>query len=346
MRNGRRFVLPFAALCAGVAAFALAGCSSDPEGPAPFGDPAGTGTATGPGQRDDAAYSTPEERAELDALEIGADEPILDEGDLDGAEAGTTELLDNPVEDDEELAPEVDTSDVLPASHALGLPGANVGSHPITGSVFECIDGKKNSVTAPRAVRTFAETSYVVKSAKDFGLDPRTYTWTQLPSQAFAAAKISPGDGSKSVKDYLLRDGNVINLAYNTPRVGGVATDTLAVGDHTLGFHRVKSTKKRPALIYSPTDLASRPRIIFAYGELAGRFGWLALPAFMKGRAVTPPSNDACDGRPDGGYCTTILGNSGFVCKGGKTVQTATCPADKPLCVGPGENGAPLRCDG
>ena len=44
--------------------------------------------------------------------------------------------------------------------------------------------------------------------------------------------------------------------------------------------------------------------------------------------------------------CATVLGNSGFVCEGGETVQTATCPADKPLCAGPGGNGAPLRCDG
>jgi hypothetical protein len=491
MKHDRRFALPFLALCVGLGAV---GCSSSENGGAPpFETPS---AEQGPGDRDDPAFSTPEERAELDELEIGQDEPIVDEGDLDGAEAGTVTLLDNPVEDDEELVPDVDTSDVLPAAHPFGLPGANVGPHPITGSVFKCIDGKKNPVgrcvcggsplncqlpnsqpgrnrylppdfvaeldrrvpaadragkieggkwevrphtilfeggggargsftspcvqwspdgapafvpgdpaktcvkinfgqvkkmqadgdavahsyvyafnvfvngtvdasgwiklgdvtratdlramgsTAPRRVRTFSPTHYVVKSAKDFGLDPRTYTWTQLPSHAFAAAKISPGDGSKQVKDYLLRDGNVINLAYNTPRVGGVSTDTLAVGDHTLEFHRVKSTKKRPALIHAPTDLASRPRIIFAYGELAGRFGWLALPAFMKGNAHTPPSSDACDGRPDGGYCVVINGSSGFVCKGGKTVQAVTCPAEKPLCAGPGEDGSSVKCDG
>ncbi|MDB4944751.1 MAG: hypothetical protein JWP97_4285 [Labilithrix sp.] len=218
-------------------------------------------------------------------------------------------------------------------------------------NVVRAADVAAMGTHVPRAVRSFVSTKYVVKSAEDFGLDPATYSWTKLPAQDFAAAKVAPGDGSKQVKDYLLRDGNLLNLAYNTPRVGGVAADTFAIGHETVGFKRVRSTKQRPALVWAPTDLKRRPRIIFAYGEIAGRFGWVALPSFMRGDVARPAAAsgggaDPCSGKPDGGFCDVILQKTGTVCKDGKTVGHATCPDDKPLCAGPGQNGEPLMCDG
>lgn len=196
---------------------------------------------------------------------------------------------------------------------------------------------------APRRVRSFVSTKYVIKSARDWGQTPETFASDRLP--AWAQSKVAPGPGSRKVRDYLLRDGNLINLAYGTPRVGGAATDTFYVADAALGFKRVRSTTRRPTLVRVPVDDRSRPTLIFAYGSIEGRFGWVAIPAFRRGEvranAAAAPA-DSCAGKADGVYCSAAATDAGYFCRGG-VLTTVKCQGGQ-RCVGGSPDGQVLQC--
>ncbi|MDB4944752.1 MAG: hypothetical protein JWP97_4286 [Labilithrix sp.] len=214
----------------------------------------------------------------------------------------------------------------------------------------------KMGTHSPPHVTKLVATSYVVRSAKDYGLDPATFRQDQLSGAAtwsFLKNK-APQDGSREANDYLLNNGNIVNLAYATPGVGGPATDTLPVGDHTLGFERARSTKSRPAIVWVPVyDTAQKAhKMFFVYGRIDDRYGWMAAAAIMKGKvkpgATGPSTGDPCEGKSDGAYCTEILKSTGYACQGGKTVAQppAPCPGDRPFCVGQGAVTSTLACDG
>lgn len=199
------------------------------------------------------------------------------------------------------------------------------------------IDAMPTAAPARPKSMKLSSTKYVVKSATDY---PDTPT-------AFMEAKVGnhpeqdTADSNHKVGDYLLHD-NIINLAFGTPGVGGPATDTRLVQDHSLRFRRAVSTTKYPTLVYSKTTSSSRKRLIFAYGEIGGRFGWLATPAFETGDYVAPA--DKCTGVPDSTACDVALGYTGRVCRGGKTVKLLSCPIATPNCQGGDETTQTLKC--
>lgn len=199
------------------------------------------------------------------------------------------------------------------------------------------------------AASSFAKTSFVVKSAQDWGSDPAHFTEAALP--LYAQAKVSPGrEANRKVGDYLLKNGNVWNLAYNTPGVGGVGTDTFVVAHDALAFRRVKSTAARPTLLRVKVyDNAARKTEVFAYGEVAGRFGWVALDAIKIG-AVDPhaPTTgvfaDKCAQKADGTYCDEVAPSLGHVCRSHQIAGALQCPAPYTICSGPSPDGTSLIC--
>ncbi len=207
----------------------------------------------------------------------------------------------------------------------------------------------------PRAGSSFAATSYVVKSAEDYGCAPASYVSTTcLP--AWAQLKIRPKSGpdvSEKARDYMLRDGNVLNLAYQTPLVGGAATDTFVVSAGALAFKRLKSTSAshrtilRIALYETKDATHAGTKVVgkmyFVYGEMAGRFGWVAAAAIKKGTVASAPTgSDTCVGKADGLYCSPI--NPGaFECKNGSIASGQYCVAPK-KCVGPNGPGTTIVC--
>lgn len=191
---------------------------------------------------------------------------------------------------------------------------------------------------APRRVGNLATTKYVIKSARDWGQSQASFASARLPG--WALSKVAPGPGSRKVGDYLLRDGNLINLAYGTPRVGGAATDTFYVEHETVEFKRARSSAQRPTLVRVPVDDRTRPTLIFAYGSIKGRFGWVALPAFKRGTARSGGGRSAaptgllsfCAGKPDGVHCDPAKADRGYLCRAGATTAV-TCSSGM-KCVG------------
>jgi hypothetical protein len=214
-------------------------------------------------------------------------------------------------------------------------------------NVLQKADLVKMGSHAPRRIRSFVATKYIVKSARDWGQDPATFASDKLP--AWAQDKVAPGSGSKKVRDYLLRDGNVINLAYATPGVGGAATDTFLVADRGLAFRRVKSTTARPTLVRIPVDGVKKKGMVFAYGSINARFGWVALAAIKQGsvaaNARPAPAASFCDGVADGTYCSDVFPLYGYTCRAGKVVAALECEANATKCRGASADGASLVCD-
>ncbi|MEA2752162.1 MAG: hypothetical protein QOI41_6305 [Myxococcales bacterium] len=199
------------------------------------------------------------------------------------------------------------------------------------------------------AASSFAKTSFVVKSAQDWGSDPAHFTEAALP--LYAQAKVSPGrEANRKVGDYLLKNGNVWNLAYNTPGVGGVGTDTFVVAHDALAFRRVKSTAARPTLLRVKVyDNAARKTEVFAYGEVAGRFGWVALDAIKIGAVdqhapTTGVFADKCAQKADGTYCDEVAPSLGHVCRSHQIAGALQCPAPYTICSGPSPDGTSLIC--
>ncbi|MDQ3605649.1 MAG: hypothetical protein M3418_05620 [Gemmatimonadota bacterium] len=82
-------------------------------------------------------------------------------------------------------------------------------------------------------------------------------------------------------KHYLLRSGNVVNLLYNLPGMGGVADDTYTVETGDV-FRRSKDVAVRKIAYYhKDSALYSEPfgYMEFMYGHVNGRYGWIAREA-------------------------------------------------------------------
>lgn len=205
------------------------------------------------------------------------------------------------------------------------------------------------TVAGRRVTRSasFSATDYVVKSAKDWGQEPAKFAAAKLPT--YAESKVAPGRAAnKKVGDYLLKDGNVWNLAYNTPGIGGIGTDTFVVAHQSLGFRRVKSTAARPTLVRVHVyDNTAKPSILFAYGSVGSRFGWVALDAIKTGKVSTSPTaglDGYCTGKPDGTYCNENASILGYVCRGGQVDHALRCAPPNTVCTGPSADGAELVC--
>lgn len=114
-------------------------------------------------------------------------------------------------------------------------------------------------------------------SGRDPGLGDyaTAFTVTGGNLAAFGDLKVDPNyTGShEAATDYLVRDGNVFNLLYNLPGVGGVATDTLPIGAR---FHRSLGVKAVEIPLYHPGGSVVVKHMEFVYGHVGSRYGWIA----------------------------------------------------------------------
>jgi hypothetical protein len=243
-------------------------------------------------------------------------------------------------------------------------PGAASGWIRLSTVVDKTELAKMGSHAARRA-NTFAPTKYVLKSAEDWGQTAASFSQDKLPTWSRSGV----GKSSDSVKPmaghYLLRNGNVINLIYSTPGAGGASTDTFLVGHEQLAFRRVKSTHARPTLVRIGVENPSHKSMVFAYGSIEGRFGWMALSSIKKGTvsSATPPAGtgtspgagsgpapgggpapSVCDGKADGTYCDDTFPMSGYTCAGGKLATALECPPPFTKCTGASADGKSLVC--
>lgn len=94
---------------------------------------------------------------------------------------------------------------------------------------------------------------------------------------AFGDLKVIPGytDSNGAASDYLVRPGNVLNLLYNLPCMGGVATDTLPLG---VRFRRSR-VEAHAIPLYRPGGRQVVDWLVFVYGHVNGRYGWIARDA-------------------------------------------------------------------
>ena len=231
---------------------------------------------------------------------------------------------------------------------AAGVPAS--GWVPFA-AIVEKAELAKMGAHTPRHVKTFASTSYVVKSAIDWKQDPKTFVADNLPSWALAGVGAATAHVKPQAGDYLLRNGNVINLIYSTPGVGGASTDTFLVDHEKLGFRRVTSTASHPTLVRIRVDDAKKKSMVFAFGSIAGRFGWIALDAIKSAAVVAaapapaPPSS-ICTGKADGTFCSDTFTMYAFTCKGGQLdpAKTLKCPFPQTQCRSVNADGT-LTCD-
>ena len=87
--------------------------------------------------------------------------------------------------------------------------------------------------------------------------------------------KITPNyaGANQAPTDYMLRGGKYVNLCYNLPGNGGVATDTFPVGVH---FERSRGVDSVSKPVYVPGTRHTVRQMVFVYGHIGGRFGWIA----------------------------------------------------------------------
>ena len=107
------------------------------------------------------------------------------------------------------------------------------------------------------------------------------FTVTGGDPNAFGDLKVDPNftGEHEAASDYLTRPGNVFNLLYNLPGVGGVTTDTLPIGAH---FHRSLDVKAVEIALYHPGGAKVAGHMMFVYGHVGSRYGWIAHEALSK----------------------------------------------------------------
>ncbi len=123
-------------------------------------------------------------------------------------------------------------------------------------------------------------------------------TWTVTggnPSE-FSGLKVTKGfSGSgRNATDYLKRPGNVVNLLYNLPGMGGVSIDTFPLG---VKFKRSKNVSQLDVPLYHPGGSQVIRVMKFIYGHIGGRYGWIARDALLMDPA--PASSPTPDPGPD-----------------------------------------------
>ena len=215
----------------------------------------------------------------------------------------------------------------------------------------------------------FAGTSYVVKSFAEYGAQLPRWTEGKVVKPTGTCEALMKKEKNAKVGDYIVRDNNTWNLAYNTPGPGGIAVDTFIVAKDALGFRRVRSTKARPTLVRVKVYCSSSMKsMVFAYGAITTksglRFGWTPLRAVRKGTpnaaaaAAAPgprpsgegvPSNqpateDICVGKTDGFYCLDVGDFAvGTKCQGGAPVSMVECKGGT-QCLGANASNTNIAC--
>lgn len=207
---------------------------------------------------------------------------------------------------------------------------------------------KMGDSTMRKATAGFVKTQYVIKSAKDYGCAEGAGFDSTKCLPAFSQLKIRPKSSpkvSEKMRDYMLRDGGFLNLAFQTPLLGGAAADTVIVRPNALGFRRVKSTKDAPTVIkislYHAKDKTHAGTKVlgkraFFYGELGGSFGWVAAAAIKPGKIAASSASESCEGKATGYYCATDPGEY-FYCNSRGFKVLGICAATT-KCI-PGADG-------
>lgn len=155
----------------------------------------------------------------------------------------------------------------IPEDH---VKGADIGRMPTT--------------TTPSA-SDFAATKYRFKTAADYGCTVQTFDEAKcLP--AYWSLKVRPNSRAKHERagDYLVR-ADAINLLYQTPLLGGAATDTFLV--ENLRFQRARSKDREHATIlrvrlYHRGGTVPVGHQNFVFGSIGARFGWVAAGALTR----------------------------------------------------------------
>lgn len=104
--------------------------------------------------------------------------------------------------------------------------------------------------------------------------------------------KVRPNitESNVAATDYLRRAGNVVNVLYSLPGMGGVATDTLPLG---VVFHRSHGVQEVDIALYHPGRSTVVGHMTFIYGHVSGRFGWIARDALTaRSQTPAPPANN------------------------------------------------------
>jgi len=92
-----------------------------------------------------------------------------------------------------------------------------------------------------------------------------------------------------AASDYLVRPGNVLNMLYNLPCMGGVSNDTLPLGAR---FRRAR-VEAHAIPLYRPGGQQVVDWLVFVYGHVNGRYGWIArdaLTAVPRGAPAPSPT--------------------------------------------------------
>ena len=162
---------------------------------------------------------------------------------------------------------------------------------------------------------------------------------------AIRSLKVTPSSTSTNEKlaDYLVRSDGTVGLNYNTPRLGGVATDHfLLVDGQPLSFERAYSTKERPTILrvrlYKKGAKTPERAVFFVFGRVrtvdGARFGWVPFRALKAATSVQPPSTvcliGACKGLGPGPRC--LEGPMVLDCQG-ENATPHMCPAGQRCIV-------------
>lgn len=200
-------------------------------------------------------------------------------------------------------------------------------------------------------------------SGLSFDATPRCYSKINAEQkqrhgiEQFSELKTVPpkGAGSECAKnckvgDYLVRKNGVLNLAYATPLVGGLASDTRVVRNGDVFTRIVSDHKKWRFLLRVPLykpDTSKNERagsIFFAYGHWGDRYGWMALDALRDPQAkkASLPGSFDCQGKADGFYC---VGPSAEQCVGNAAGANVSCADPSKTCVVGADGKATMGAD-
>jgi hypothetical protein len=166
-----------------------------------------------------------------------------------------------------------------------------------------------NGITASGWVRELAlkhgpiERMPTVKG-KNPGHGDYEATWTVTggdPSK-FEGLKVTKGfdDSGRNATDYLKRPGDVVNLLYNLPGMGGVSIDTYPLN---VKFKRSKSVSELDVPVYKAGSTKVARVMKFIYGHIGSRYGWIARDALVLDPS-SPPEPPPSDPVPPPGAAT------------------------------------------
>ncbi len=127
---------------------------------------------------------------------------------------------------------------------------------------------------------------------------------------AVEGLKVSKGwsGPARNATDYLVRSGVVVNLLYNLPLMGGVSLDSFPLG---TPFRQARGVAAIPIALYEPGSESESHKgpMLFIYGHVGERYGWIAKAALTDSSVVAPgsppTSNGGGAGSSTGGGSTT-----------------------------------------